>query len=156
MAISNMLFQTVRMFMLKITIEIQTPDKIFLPAPNRWFPLFVETKNLTLLLKRTGIANIEVGMFFHKAANIDGILKFIRPKLEVTLNSSKYGIDVDIKTFPHPVNRAKQIFVGDLQAHCRFWERTGFIVDNLPLRFVTSDFLHEYFKTALTSEPQPK
>ena len=66
-------------------------------------------------------------MFFHKAADIDGILKFIRPKLEATLNSSKHGIDVEIKK--HSRTRS-----------------TGFIIDNLPLRFVTSDFLHEYFK----------
>ncbi len=86
-------------------------------------------------------------MFFHKAANIDGILKFIRPKLEVTLNSSKYGIDVEIKKHSRTRSQEQNKYLWAIYKHIvDFWERTGFIVDNLPLRFVTSDFLHEYFK----------
>ncbi len=86
-------------------------------------------------------------MFFHKAANIDGILLFIRPKLEATLNSSKYGIDIEIKKHSQTRSLEQNKYLWAIYDHIvKFWKSTGFIVDNLPLRFVTSNFLHEYFK----------
>ena len=86
-------------------------------------------------------------MFFHKAADIDGILKYIRPKLEAILQNSKYGVDIEIKKLSHPRSLKQNKYLWAIYKHIvEFWESTGFIVDNLPLRFVTSDFLHEYFK----------
>ena len=86
-------------------------------------------------------------MFFHKAADIDGILKYIRPKLEAILQNSKYGVDIEIKKHSHPRSLKQNKYLWAIYKHIvEFWESTGFIVDNLPLRFVTSDFLHEYFK----------
>lgn len=57
-------------------------------------------------------------MFFHKAADIDGILKYIRPKLEAVLQNSKYGVDIEIKKHSHP-RSLKQNKGVVLHAHLR-------------------------------------
>lgn len=86
-------------------------------------------------------------MFFHKSANADGILTLIKPKLEAVLSNAKYGIDIEIKNHAKTRSLEQNKYLWAIYKHIvEFWESTGFIVDNLPLRFVTSDFLHEYFK----------
>lgn len=86
-------------------------------------------------------------MFFHKSANADGILTLIKPKLEAVLSNAKYGIDIEIKNHVKTRSLEQNKYLWTIYKHIvEFWANTGFIVDNLPLRFVTSNFLHEYFK----------
>lgn len=87
-------------------------------------------------------------MWFSQTENIDKILELIRPKLKAVLSGSKHGIDIEIK--PHKRNRStdQNSYLWAVYSHIvEFYHQTGFIVDNLPLRFITSDFLHEYFKS---------
>lgn len=86
-------------------------------------------------------------MFFHKAADIDGILRFIRPKLAAILNSCKYGIDIEIKEKKKGRSTDQNRYLWAIYNNIvEFYYQTGFIVDELPLRFINSDILHEYFK----------
>ncbi len=86
-------------------------------------------------------------MFFHKSADINGILELIKPKLTCILSNCKWGIDVTITE--HQKNRSleQNKYMWAVYKHIfKFWEETGFIIDNLPLKKICSNFLHEYFK----------
>lgn len=86
-------------------------------------------------------------MFFHKSANADGILSLIKPKLEVVLSNSKYGIDIEIKNHAKSRSLEQNNYLWAIYSHIvKFWQDTGFMPDGLRLSFLTSDFLHEYFK----------
>lgn len=87
-------------------------------------------------------------MYFPVGSDINGILAFITPKLKAVLNSAKYGVDVDIKN--HIRNRTLEqnnylyaIYKHIVEFH---QEHDRFMIDDLPLKFVTKDFLHAYFK----------
>jgi hypothetical protein len=87
-------------------------------------------------------------MYFPVGSDINGILAFITPKLKAVLNSAKYGVDVDIKN--HIRNRTLEqnkylyaIYKHIVEFH---QEHDTFMIDNLPLKFISSDFLHAYFK----------
>lgn len=87
-------------------------------------------------------------MYFPAGSDINGILAFITPKLKAVLNSAKYGVDVDIKN--HIRNRTLEqnkylyaIYKHIVEFH---QEHDTFMIDNLPLKFISSDFLHAYFK----------
>jgi hypothetical protein len=87
-------------------------------------------------------------MYFPVGSDINGILAFITPKLKAVLNSAKYGVDVDIKN--HIKNRTLEqnkylyaIYKHIVEFH---QEHDTFMIDNLPLKFISSDFLHAYFK----------
>lgn len=87
-------------------------------------------------------------MFFHKSADINGILEHIKPKLVAVLSNATYGIDIDIKNHARIRSSEQNRYLFAIYKHIvEFWQDTGFIVDRLPLRFVTSDFLHAYFKS---------
>lgn len=86
-------------------------------------------------------------MFFHKSADINSILELIKPKLAAVLKSTPYGVDIDIKkhTKTRSVDQNRYLFA--IYKHIvEFWQETGFIIDGLKLRFLSSEFLHEYFK----------
>ncbi len=86
-------------------------------------------------------------MFFHKSASIDGILELIKPKLAAVLNNASYGIDIDIKNHVKTRSIEQNRYLWGIYKHIvEFWNETGFVPDGLKLRFITSDFLHEYFK----------
>lgn len=87
-------------------------------------------------------------MYFPVGSDINGILAFITPKLKAVLNSAKYGVDIDIKN--HIRNRTLEqnkylyaIYKHIVEFH---QEHDTFMIDNLPLKFISSDFLHAYFK----------
>lgn len=86
-------------------------------------------------------------MYFPAGSDINGILAFITPKLKAVLNSAKYGVDVDIKN--HIKNRTleQNKYLYAIYKHIvEFCDQTGFMPDNLNIKFINSDFLHEYFK----------
>lgn len=86
-------------------------------------------------------------MFFHKSADINGILELIKPKLAAVLKSAPYGVDIDIRR--HAKNRSidQNRYLFAIYKHIvEFWQETGFIIDGLKLKFLSSEFLHEYFK----------
>ncbi len=86
-------------------------------------------------------------MFFHKSANINGILELIRPKLAAVLSDASYGVDVEIKNHVRTRSTEQNRYLFAIYKHIvEFWRETGFAPDGLRLRFITSDFLHEYFK----------
>lgn len=86
-------------------------------------------------------------MFFHKSANINGILELIRPKLAAVLSDASYGIDIEIKNHVRTRSTEQNRYLFAIYKHIvEFWRETGFTPDGLHLRFITSDFLHEYFK----------
>lgn len=87
-------------------------------------------------------------MYFPVGSDINGILRFIAPKLQAVLNGAKYGVDIDIKN--HVRNRTLEqnnylyaIYKHIVEFH---QEHDKFMIDDLPLKFVTKDFLHAYFK----------
>ncbi len=86
-------------------------------------------------------------MFFHKAVGVEDVLRFIRPKLQAMLNNAKYGVDVEIKEHTKTRTTDQNRYLWAIYKNIvEFWNATGFIPDGLQLRFITSDFLHEYFK----------
>ena len=87
-------------------------------------------------------------MYFPVGSDINGILRFIAPKIQAVLNGAKYGVDIDIKN--HVRNRTLEqnrylyaIYKHIVEFH---QEHDKFMIDDLPLKFVTKDFLHAYFK----------
>lgn len=86
-------------------------------------------------------------MFFSKGADINGILELIKPKLAVVLNNANFGIDIDIKNHSKTRSTEQNRYLWSIYKHIvDFWVDTGFIIDGLKLKFINSDFLHEYFK----------
>lgn len=86
-------------------------------------------------------------MYIPASANISGILAYLKPTIEAVMNSSSLGIDVEIK--PHRKKRTlpQNDFLWAIYQHIvDFWNETGFTPDNIQVRFINSDFLHEYFK----------
>jgi len=86
-------------------------------------------------------------MFFQKSANIDGVLKTIKPKIEALLNACKHGIDIEVKQSTKERTSPQNRFLWAVYKNIvEFHYQTGFIPDNQPLKFIHSDFLHHYFK----------
>lgn len=86
-------------------------------------------------------------MFFYKAADVDGILELIKPKIIEVINQTNYGIDIDIKKHSRKRTLDQNRYLwGVYKNIIKFYEETGFIVDHLKVKFINSDFLHEYFK----------
>lgn len=86
-------------------------------------------------------------MFIPKSANIQGILAYLKPTIEATLNNSQYGIDIEVK--PHKKKRTtdQNAYLWAIyQNIVNFYTQTGFTPDNIKVRFLNSDLLHEYFK----------
>lgn len=87
------------------------------------------------------------GINFPISASVDGILQFIRPKIEQVQKTSKYGVTVDVS----PTTRRRSIeqnrYLWGIYSHIvDFYFETGFVPDALPIKFLDSDFLHRYFK----------
>lgn len=86
-------------------------------------------------------------MCFSQYVKVDDILKFIQPKLSALLQNSPYGIIIDIKKNKRTrTDRQNKYLWAIYKNIVEFYEKTGFIPDNLPLNRINSDFLHEYFK----------
>lgn len=86
-------------------------------------------------------------MYFPQGATADNILFVIKPKLEATLNSAQHGVDVDIKKHIRRRSLEQNAYLWGIYSNIvKFYDQTGFIPDNLPVKFINSDFLHEYFK----------
>lgn len=87
------------------------------------------------------------GMNFSKAASIEGILQFIRPKIEQLLSSSKYGITICVSPQVRRRSIEQNRYLWGIYSHIvQFFSDTGFIPDALNVKFINSDFLHAYFK----------
>jgi hypothetical protein len=86
-------------------------------------------------------------MYFPVGSDINGILAFITPKLKAVLNSAKYGVDIDIKNHIRNRTLEQNNYLYAIYKHIvEFCDQTGFMPDNLNIKFINSDFLHEYFK----------
>lgn len=87
-------------------------------------------------------------MYFPVGSDINGILAFITPKLKAVLNSAKYGVDVDIKNHIRNRTLEQNKYLHAIYKHIVEFhqEHDRFMIDDLPLKFVSSDFLHAYFK----------
>lgn len=88
-------------------------------------------------------------MNFHKAADIEGIIKFIRPVIAEKLKYSKYGISIDVRNQQRNRTTDQNKYLWAIYSHIvDFNHETGFMPDNLDtkLSYLTSDFLHFYFK----------
>lgn len=86
-------------------------------------------------------------MYFPQGATADNILSMIKPKLEATLNGAQHGVDIDIKKHIKKRSLEQNAYLWGIYSNIvKFYEQTGFIPDNLPVKFINSDFLHEYFK----------
>lgn len=87
------------------------------------------------------------GMYFSQYADVDGILKMIKPKIQALLQNSTYGIMIDIKKNQRIRTDKQNNYLWAIYKNIvEFYEKTGFIPDNLPVRRINSHFLHEYFK----------
>ena len=87
-------------------------------------------------------------MYFPVGSDINGILRFIAPKLQAVLNGAKYGVDIDIKNHVRNRTLEQNRYLHAIYKHIVEFhqEHKRFIIDDLPLKFVTKEFLHEYFK----------
>lgn len=86
-------------------------------------------------------------MYFPQGATADNILNMIKPKLDAVLNGAQHGVDIDIKKHIRKRSLEQNAYLWGIYANIvKFYEQTGFIPDNLPVKFINSDFLHEYFK----------
>lgn len=87
-------------------------------------------------------------MYFPIGTTADNIISMIRSKLEAVINGARYGVDIDIKKHTKKRSLDQNAYLWGIYAHIvKFYDETGFIPDNLPVRFINSDFLHEYFKS---------
>lgn len=87
-------------------------------------------------------------MYFTQSADINGILQMIKPKLEAVIFNAPNGVDIEIKKHTKKRSLDQNAYLWGIYAHIvKFYDETGFIPDNLPVRFINSDFLHEYFKS---------
>ena len=86
-------------------------------------------------------------MYFPVGSDINGILRFIAPKLQAVLNGAKYGVDIDIKNHVRNRTLEQNRYLYAIYKHIvEFCDQYKFMPDNLNIRFINSDFLHEYFK----------
>ena len=86
-------------------------------------------------------------MFFPQGADANSIIMMIKPKLEAVVSGSAHGVDIEIKRHVKRRSIDQNAYLWAIYAHIvKFFDATGFIPDNLPVRFINSDFLHEYFK----------
>ena len=86
-------------------------------------------------------------MYFSQYANVDKVLEFIRPKVTALLKESKYGISIDIKKNQKTRTVKQNDYMWAVYKNIvEFYEKTGFIPDELPVNHLTKEFLHEYFK----------
>lgn len=84
---------------------------------------------------------------FHKAADIEGIIKTIKPKIKALLNECKYGISIEIEELKKTRTDAQNKLLWAVYKHIvDFWSTTGFIIDDLNIRYINSNFIHGYFK----------
>lgn len=86
-------------------------------------------------------------MFFPQGTTADNVLNMIKPKLDAVLNGAQHGVDIDIKKHIRKRSLEQNAYLWGIYSNIvKFYEQTGFIPDNLPVKFINSDFLHEYFK----------
>lgn len=86
-------------------------------------------------------------MYFPKSADIDGILSLLKPKLNAVLNNAKWGVDVLIKEHQKKRSNEQNKYMWAIYDHIvKFYQDTGFIIDNLQIKNLNSEFLHAYFK----------
>lgn len=86
-------------------------------------------------------------MFFPQGATADNILFLIKPKLEALINGSAHGVDIEMRKHIKKRSLEQNAYLWGVYSNIvKFYDQTGFIPDNLPVKFINSDFLHEYFK----------
>ena len=87
-------------------------------------------------------------MYFAQFADVDGIINLIRPKIAALIANSPRGITVDVKKVQRNRTTEQNRYLFAIYKHIvEFYEQTGFIPDNLPVNNITTDFLHQYFKS---------
>ena len=86
-------------------------------------------------------------MFFRFGTSVESIIKSIKPNLEAMVYTARNGIDVNIKQHFRKRTNDQNRLLWEIYSHIvSFYYDTGFIIDNLKLNFITTEFLHEYFK----------
>lgn len=86
-------------------------------------------------------------MYFSQYANVDKILEFIKPKVTALLKESKYGISIDIKKNQKTRTTKQNDYMWAVYKNIvAFYEKTGFIPDELNVNRISKEFLHYYFK----------
>jgi hypothetical protein len=86
-------------------------------------------------------------MYFAQFADVDGIIRMIRPKISALIANSPRGITIDVKKAQRNRTTEQNRYLFAIYRHIvEFYEQTGFIPDNLPINGINSDFLHQYFK----------
>lgn len=77
----------------------------------------------------------------------DTKMELIKKLIQGVLNSSKNGCEVSIKAYKKKRTSPQNRFLWAVYKRIvEFCDETGFRPDNLNLKFINSDFLHEYFK----------
>ena len=86
-------------------------------------------------------------MYFAQFADVDGIIRMIRPKISALIANSPRGITIDVKKTQRNRTTEQNRYLFAIYKHIvEFYNQTGFIPDNLPINGINSDFLHQYFK----------
>jgi DNA-binding transcriptional regulator WhiA len=86
-------------------------------------------------------------MYFSQYANVDKVLEFIKPKVTALLKESKYGISIDIKKNQKTRTTKQNDYMWAVYKNIvSFYEKTGFIPDELKVNRISKEFLHYYFK----------
>lgn len=97
-------------------------------------------------------------MYFAQFADVDGIIRMIRPKISALLNNSINGITVDIKKYQRNRTNEQNRYLWAIYKHIAQYhiDNPKFKIDDLPVRFVNSKFLHEYLKARFDIEETKK
>ena len=86
-------------------------------------------------------------MYFAQFADVDGIIRMIRPKISALIANSPRGITIDVKKTQRNRTTEQNRYLFAIYKHIvEFYNQTGFIPDNLPINGINSYFLHQYFK----------
>lgn len=87
-------------------------------------------------------------MYFANTAEPERICAFIRPVIAEKLKANpKYGIKIEIADNKRKRSTVQNRYLWAIYKNIvDFYNQTGFLPDDLNLRFINSDFLHEYFK----------
>ena len=86
-------------------------------------------------------------MYFAQYMKVDEILSLIKPKITALMHSGINGIVIDIKKNQRKRTVEQNKYLWAIYKNIvDFYNETGFIPDDLKVKTINSDFLHEYFK----------
>lgn len=86
-------------------------------------------------------------VYLNKTVNLGKVFDDLQKVIAIKLEASKYGVTVDVEEVRRNRTNEQNRYLWAIYKHIvEFFNETGFIPDNLDVRYINSDFLHAYFK----------